>query len=211
VIRERLLDARAERVVLDLAVGPIPVAPTSRDGVEVLWMRQNAPRFGARVEPATAAAALALPPEDVDPDLPCEVVSTGIPFLIVPLTSLDALRRCRIAPAAYETLGAAAGTTDVLVLARSGRDPSHALSVRVFAPAHGVPEDPATGSANGCLAGWLCRHHVLGSDAVEVTVGQGHEIGRPSRLHLRAWAEAGHVAVEVGGQVAPVAEGRLLP
>jgi trans-2,3-dihydro-3-hydroxyanthranilate isomerase len=112
--------------------------------------------------------------------------------------------------AAYEALGAAAGTDDVLVLARSGRDPSHTLSVRVFAPAHGVPEDPATGSANGCLAGWLSRHRALGDDLVEVTVGQGHELGRPSRLHLRALPEEGAIAVEVGGQVAAVAEGRLL-
>lgn len=211
VIRERLLGGRADRVVLDLPVGPIPVTAVREGGREVLWMRQNPPAFGARVEPGAAAAALGLEASDVRSELPCEEVSTGLPFLIVPLASLEALRRSAVDHARLAALLAPLGAEDVMVVALAGRDGSHDVSARVFAPAHGVPEDPATGSANGCLAGWLSRHRALGDDRVETTVGQGHEIGRPSLLHLRARPELGRIAVEVGGGVVPVAEGRLVP
>jgi len=210
VIRSSFLGAGADRVELDLPVGTIPVVPAVVDGAEVLWMRQVPPRFGARVPPAAIAAALGLSIGDVDAQLPVEEVSTGIAFLITPLTSLDALRRAQIDPAACAALLEGGMAEDVLVLAREGRDPSHQLSVRVFAASHGVLEDPATGSANGCLAGWLCRHEVLGDPHVDVTVGQGHEIGRPSLLRLRARPDGDAIAVEVGGRVIPVAEGRLV-
>jgi len=210
VIRSELLGGGADRIDLDLPVGTIPVTPAAEIGAEVLWMRQVPPRFGARVAPEAIAAALGLAPEDVDAELPVEEVSTGIGFLITPLTSLSALRRAKPDTAACAALLEGGMAEDVLILAREGRDPSHRLSVRVFAASHGVPEDPATGSANGCLAGWLSRHRALGDARVDVTVGQGHEIGRPSLLRLRAWPEGETIAVEVGGRVVPVAAGRLL-
>jgi trans-2,3-dihydro-3-hydroxyanthranilate isomerase len=210
VIRSVLLGGRAKRIELDLPVGTIPVVPTVDGDAGVLWMRQVPPRFGARVPPAAVAAALGLEPEDVDENLPAEEVSTGIGFLIAPLTSLDALRRAQVDPTACAALLEGDMTEDVMIVAREGRDPSHQISVRVFAASHGVLEDPATGSANGCLAGWLSRHEVLGDPHVDVTVGQGHEIGRPSLLRLRAWPDGDAIAVEVGGRVIPVAEGRFV-
>ncbi len=209
VIRSVLLGGRAELIELDLPVGTISVVPTVVDGAEVLWMRQVPPLFGARFAPDAIARVLGLAAEDVDADLPVEEVSTGIGFLITPLASLDALRRARIDATACSALLEGGMAEDVLIVAREGRDPSHQLSVRVFAASHGVLEDPATGSANGCLAGWLSRHRVLGDPHVDVTVGQGHEIGRPSLLRLRAWPDGDGIAVEVGGRVVPVAEGRL--
>ena len=77
--------------------------------------------------------------------------------------------------------------------------------MRLFAPALGVPEDPATGSAAGWLGAYLLRHRVLG-DALDVRLEQGHEIARPSLLRVRA-DESG---VEVGGRVIPVARGEWL-
>jgi trans-2,3-dihydro-3-hydroxyanthranilate isomerase len=71
-------------------------------------------------------------------------------------------------------------------------------------------EDPATGSANCCLAAWLSRHRYFGSAAVDVRVEQGYEMGRPSLLRLRAVPEGDGIAVEVGGRVFPVAEGTLV-
>ncbi len=210
VIRSTFLGDGCERVALDLPVGTIPVVFDSRDGAEVLWMRQVPPRFGARFAPDAIARVLGLAPEDVDADLPVEEVSTGIGFLITPLTSLDALLRVRVDTGACAALLQGGMADDVLVVAREGRDPTHQLSVRVFAASHGVAEDPATGSANGCLAGWLSWHRVLGDAHVDVTVGQGHEIGRPSLLRLRAWPDGDGIAVEVGGRVIPIAEGRLV-
>ena len=95
----------------------------------------------------------------------------------------------------------------LLVFCPLGRDDSHDVSVRMFAPALGVAEDPATGSGAGCLAAYLLRHRCLGPKGVETRVGQGHEIGRPSLLHLRAQGENGAIRVEVGGRVFEVARG----
>ena len=74
----------------------------------------------------------------------------------------------------------------------------------------GIPEDPATGSAAGCLAGYLVEHRYFGADAVEMRVEQGYEIGRPSLLYLRAEREGEAINISVGGKVQLVARGELV-
>jgi trans-2,3-dihydro-3-hydroxyanthranilate isomerase len=81
--------------------------------------------------------------------------------------------------------------------------------VRVFADYYGVPEDPATGSANGCLAGYLVMHRYFGGDEINVRSEQGYEIGRPSLLLLRASAAGSRIDVYVGGRAVMVARGEL--
>lgn len=82
--------------------------------------------------------------------------------------------------------------------------------VDVFADYYGIVEDPATGSANSCLAAYLLQHRCFGSDSIDVRVEQGYEIGRPSLIYLRARELAGRIHVEVGGRVFALMEGRLL-
>jgi trans-2,3-dihydro-3-hydroxyanthranilate isomerase len=84
------------------------------------------------------------------------------------------------------------------------------LHVRVFADYYGVPEDPATGSANGCLAGYLAEHRYFGEPRVNVRVEQGIEIGRPSLIYLKAREIGVNMSVEVGGRVIPVARGEII-
>jgi trans-2,3-dihydro-3-hydroxyanthranilate isomerase len=80
----------------------------------------------------------------------------------------------------------------------------------MFSPYYGVPEDPATGSANGCLAAYLARHAYFGSGTVDARVEQGYELDRPSLLYLEATDRGDDVTVEVGGRVVDVARGELL-
>jgi trans-2,3-dihydro-3-hydroxyanthranilate isomerase len=80
----------------------------------------------------------------------------------------------------------------------------------MFTDASGIPEDPATGSAAGCLAGYLVEHRLFGADAVEVRVEQGYEIHRPSLLYLQAEREGETINVFVGGKVQVVARGELV-
>jgi trans-2,3-dihydro-3-hydroxyanthranilate isomerase len=80
----------------------------------------------------------------------------------------------------------------------------------MFDDYHGIPEDPATGSANGCLAAYLVKHRYFGSVEVDLRVEQGYEIGRPSLLLLKAKEARGVIDVNVGGRVIPVAKGELL-
>ena len=73
-----------------------------------------------------------------------------------------------------------------------------------------LSEDPATGSANGCLAGYLAKYRYFGSSGVDVRVEQGYEIGRPSLLYLKAEEKDGKIDVSVGGKVVMVAKGELI-
>lgn len=102
------------------------------------------------------------------------------------------------------------GARAILVFAPEPHDEGNALSARMFAPALGVSEDPATGSANGCLAGYLVEHRYLGTDSIDIRVEQGYEIGRPSLLYLRAQRSDEGISVSVGGKVQMVARGELL-
>jgi len=98
----------------------------------------------------------------------------------------------------------------VLIFAPDTYHVENDLNVRVFVHHYGVPEDPATGSGNGCLAGYLSRHRYFGSDTVDCRVEQGYEIHRPSLLLLRAWEAENRIVVEVGGRVEMIARGELL-
>jgi len=73
-----------------------------------------------------------------------------------------------------------------------------------------IVEDPATGSANCCLAAYLVKHRYFGSDSIDVRVEQGYEIGRPSRIYLRAGLRNGRIEVKVGGKVVTVAKAELM-
>ena len=84
------------------------------------------------------------------------------------------------------------------------------LNVRFFADYYGIPEDPATGSGNGCLAAYLAKYQYWGKSKIDIRVEQGFEIGRPSLLLLRAEEKEGQISVEVGGSVFKVAEGELV-
>jgi trans-2,3-dihydro-3-hydroxyanthranilate isomerase len=86
----------------------------------------------------------------------------------------------------------------------------HDLNVRMFADYYGVPEDPATGSANGCLAAYLVKHKYFGTSSIDIKVEQGYEIGRKSRLYLKGNEQDGHIHVFVGGKVVMVAKGELV-
>ena len=184
VIRERIANTRPETVVLDLEVGSIPVETRERGGQETLWMTQRPPEFGPELSHDTVADVLSLAVSDLDTDWPVQVVSTGLPTIVVPLESRAALTDIDLDRDAYRAVTGDRAAKNVLAFCRDPRSDENDLAVRVFAPFYGVPEDPATGSSNGCLAAYLVRHELLGGDSIDVRVEQGYEMDRPSLLHL---------------------------
>ncbi|HKC49362.1 MAG TPA: PhzF family phenazine biosynthesis protein [Myxococcota bacterium] len=202
-IRSALLDDVASEVVLRLGVGPVRVR-FAADGLA--WLESPSARFDPFAKRDLAAAALGLPLDSLDPALPVEVQRTGANQLFVPLRDLAALRAARIEAGAYERLIAAGGPPSLYAFARGARDPRNHWSVRLFAPALGVPEDPATGSAAGFFGAYLARHRAHGDGTLDVRLEQGHEIGRPSLLHVRA----NGTTILVGGRVISVARGEWL-
>jgi trans-2,3-dihydro-3-hydroxyanthranilate isomerase len=210
VIRQEMIGEPVETVRLNLGVGQIPVTFAREKGRDVLWMRQNAPDFGPTIDVGVMADVLGLDAVDIDAGFPVQEVSTGMWFIIVPLRSLDAVRRSRSVRDKYFALVEGRQAKAILVFCREARSAENDLSVRVFVSYYGVEEDPATGSGNGCLAAYLVQHRYLGGSRIDVRVEQGHEIHRPSRLYLKAEERDGTIHVRVGGKVVMVAKGNLV-
>jgi trans-2,3-dihydro-3-hydroxyanthranilate isomerase len=208
IIRHFVAPEKTEKVLLNLKVGQIPVHFES-DGGEVAWMRQNPPVFGKTFESPRFARLLGLDVSDFSEKLPIQEVSTGLLFIIVPLKTLDAVKRATVNQAVQAELGKEI-MAGILIFCPEPYAKGNDLNVRVFVDAYGIPEDPATGSGNGCLAGYLSRYQYFGSSDVEAKVEQGCEIGRPSLLYLRAKNKEGDIRVEVGGKVVLIAKGELL-
>lgn len=204
IIRNKLGLTTANEFTLNFRVGKIPVT-FSEDSV--VWMKQMPPAFGKQLDPGTLAGVLGIETSDIDHDFPIEEVSTGFPHLIVPLNSLDVLKRAAIHKDEYFALVNTAWAKNILVFSREAYEPWQSLSVRVFADFYGVPEDAATGSGNGCLAAYLVRHKFFGTSDMDVLTGQGYEMERPSTLALRANENKIGIEVSVGGSVVDVAEG----
>ncbi len=211
VIGRELTGGEPEEIVLNLKVGQIPVRfETDDEGREVLWMRQNEPDFGADLAPEVIAPVLGLDLWDIDDRFPVQDVSTGLPFLIVPVKDLEALRGAAVRREEFFELIADTRWKAPLIFCPETRRPDNDLSVRVFVDYYNITEDPATGSANGCLAAWLVRHRYFGSDRIDIRVEQGHEIHRPSLLHLQAAGSEAGIEVHVGGSVIETARGEFV-
>lgn len=205
LIREKIVQKPLERIVLNLKIGQIPVTFSKDD---VLWMQQAEPVFGETLSEVEVTKAFGETPYMLNHDYPIQAVSTGLPTVIVPVCSLGKLRSLVLDPAACKLALQNVEARNFLLFAKEGYEQGQTLAVRMFAPSLGVMEDAATGSANGCLAAYLVKHQCLGSPEVDIKVGQGYEINRPSQLYLNAKGETGNISVKVGGRVRLVAEGK---
>ena len=148
--------------------------------------------------------------DDLDGRYPVQEVSTGLPAIIIPLKDLGALKRCRVDGERYLELVEGTEAKNVFVFCPKPHEEGNNLAARMFADYYGVPEDPATGSAAGFLAGYLVEHRYFDAVSVDVRLEQGCEIGRPSLLYPRARKEGDEISISVGGKVQMVAKGELL-
>ncbi|MEZ0609241.1 PhzF family phenazine biosynthesis protein [Fibrella sp. WM1] len=215
VIANRLFQTGSVPLTLQLAVGPIQV----RWEGATPWLTAAQPRFGLTYSPADVAQLLNLPPDLVDDQWPIEWVSTGLDYVVVPVRSLDALRRVQLDVGTFEawllqhqlhkTNSPNQLHTSLYVVSQESYSPDNQLAARMFCLEQGrVGEDPATGSAGSCLLAYLLKNGIYGDGAVQVRVEQGYEIGRPSLLELAgSITESGTYDLQVGGQVQYVAAG----
>jgi trans-2,3-dihydro-3-hydroxyanthranilate isomerase len=211
VIQQEIVGKQIEALKLNMKVGQIPVT-FNYDGEKpgILWMKQITPIFGDTVESGAISAVLGIDESDIDGRFPIQEVSTGIPFIIVPLKSLAAVKRAKIVRDKYFRLIEDREAKAVFIFCPETYHPANDIHARMFADYYGVPEDPATGSANGCLAGYLVKYRYSGNNKIDVRVEQGYEIGRASLLYLRAEEKGGVIDVTVGGRVVMVAKGELV-
>lgn len=204
VIHSLLKWDTGRRILLNLGVGQIPV---EFDG-DILTMEQKQPQFGLRItERSRIASILNIRADDLDERFPVQVVSTGLPFVIVPAKTRSAVERCSIQHSLYREFLEKVVRASLLVFAPEVTDRDNDVHARVFVDDAGFFEDPATGSANGNLAAYVVEHRFFGKFHVRYRVEQGVEMGRPSLLRIDAAKTDGRFVIRVGGRVFPVAEG----
>jgi trans-2,3-dihydro-3-hydroxyanthranilate isomerase len=200
-------------LVLEENVGHVPVDVRFSDGRPVFARFTTAVLPEHRPSPvprAELARMVGLAEDDLDPSLPVEMVSCGLPFHCIPVRSLDAIRRAVLDVAAWRRLLANLWADHVYLITLDAEGAGVDVRVRMFGPAVGVPEDPATGSAAAALGGYLSAVDGSESAALRWTVEQGVEIGRPSLLHVEADRSGGTTsAVRVGGSAISVSHGTM--
>jgi len=211
VIRHEIVKKAVPQVTLNLKIGQIPVAfKPQAGGGDLVWMTPKEAAFGKRFDPREIAPLLTVDADDIDPGYPIQSVSTGLPFILLPLRSLAAVRRARVVRDKWLEWVKNRPAKMVFVFCRETVHAANQLHARAFCDYYGIVEDPATGSANSCFAAYLAQHRYFGSDKIDVRVEQGYEIGRPSLIYLTAQNHAGTIQVEVGGTVMMIAQGKLL-
>jgi trans-2,3-dihydro-3-hydroxyanthranilate isomerase len=195
-------------LTFDEAAGPVTVAVRC-DGDGRTWAELAAPQalsLGETVNPARIAEVLSIDVNDIATSTHApQVASVGLPFLIVELASRDALRRARIDLPSLAKRRDAGIVPDIHLYTRS-RD-EFDIRARMFAPFDGVPEDPATGSANCALAALLTHCDSDCSSGGSWRIAQGVEMGRPSILEARTEVADGVIKAWIGGHSVLVGEG----
>ncbi len=213
--REHLFDwAGPETTIrLEEGIGTIPVTLRQEgNGAVFIQMSQPLPAFGAQLANKQAMAEiLSLEKDAIDPQLPLEVVSCGVPFLFVPVRDIRAMRSIRFRQDVSKRVLRDFETANVFVFTREVEMEGATVHSRMFAPVLGVAEDPATGAASGPLGCYLVRHGLVAqAKKVEIVSEQGIEMGRPSVIHIEIEQEDGRItAVRVGGQCYYMGEGYI--
>ena len=210
VLRHHVLSGASGAVRLNLALGQVPVTfEASAEGKEVAWFLAPPVTLGKTCAPERMAAAVGVSPEDIDTDFPVQQFSAGTSAMIVPLRSLDALRRSQLDLDAFAALAAEGFPSLVYLFCRQTHHPGNDLCARFFFEAHGVREDPATGNGAAFLGAYLLEHRFFPEPDFSIRIEQGYEVRRPSLVMLRARRVGGSREVSVGGHVTPTVRGEL--
>ncbi|MEH7459777.1 PhzF family phenazine biosynthesis protein [Bacillus sp. JJ1127] len=206
VLKEELLQNDTLKYIqLHFQGGSVEV--TFHEGENVLWMQQNEPEFGGKLDRNVVAEVLNIDISQIDIRYPIQEVSTGLPVILVPLKSLAAVKEVQINKEKYFKLIEKREAKGIMVFTSETYEEVNDLNVRDFAEYYGIPEDAATGSSNGCLAAYLIKHRYFDEKKINLRVEQGYEIKRPSLLNIRAEEKEDVIDVFVGGEVTSIARG----
>jgi trans-2,3-dihydro-3-hydroxyanthranilate isomerase len=197
----------ATAITLELNVGKVPVTFEEQNGQPVFGeMTQIDPQLGERHDREAVVRASGLRDGDIDPSLPIQTISTGVPFTVVPLRGLEIIRDLHVDLKSSAEYLENSGGKFFYFVTRETEDPAARLHARMM---FYNGEDPATGSAAGCAAAWMVAHGVAQPEE-RVLIEQGTEMKRPSRIFVRASRRDNRVVnVRVGGNVVEVLRGEV--
>jgi trans-2,3-dihydro-3-hydroxyanthranilate isomerase len=201
-------------LLLEENVGPVPVTVRLEKGTPVFAQFTTAMLPEHRPSPHSPdalASMVGLAATDVCPDgMPVEMVSCGLEYHIIPVRTIDAIRRAVLDMALWRQMVADSWAHHVYLVCPEAEGKDVDVRVRMFAPGSGVPEDPATGSAAAALGGYLSKIDGRPEASLSWTVEQGLEMGRPSIIHVEADRARGTTtAVRVGGGAVFVSRGTM--
>jgi trans-2,3-dihydro-3-hydroxyanthranilate isomerase len=214
LLEKGFLQPAGNSLVFEEGVGDIHVDFERREGETpgLITMAQPLPTFGPSItDRQLLADLLSLNPEDIAAQSPAQVVSCGVPYFFVPLQSLDAVKRARLRTDVLENKLNHPQMESVFLFSTETETAAGTVHGRMFAPAFGIPEDPATGSACGPLGCYLVKYGLVPAQAESrIICEQGFEMGRPSILHITiGQAQSQICSVKVGGRSVLVGEGYL--
>jgi trans-2,3-dihydro-3-hydroxyanthranilate isomerase len=208
---EIALDSASVDATLQLGIGPVTVTIENAGGKpDFVWMAHREAEFGAkRTDREHVAKALGITAADIRDDLPIQTVSTGVPFLFVPLRTLEALAKCAPGKASITSLSNPGEQPPLIYVFVAKQSGEFAPRSRMFAPHAGVAEDPATGSAAAPLGAYAATYGLIKpSPKSSFLIQQGVEMGRPSEIRVEvARKDSGAFAIRIGGRCVIVGEG----
>lgn len=206
------------RIKYECNIGVFPLELYVLKGeIDRVVMSQPTPQFLGLVEDMQdifdVAKALGLHKSVIaETKFPIEVVSTGLPVIIVPVRTLTAVKSMTVNHAAITEICQHFGANGIMVYTTLTVEDWSTVHTRMFAAPIGVGEDPATGSASGALGAYLVKNGVVEvAPTTEIIAEQGYEIDRPSRILIQVFSDDDMIqSVKVGGQVVMVAEGKMI-
>ena len=197
-LMSRYYNRNTKQILLDLPVGVIPVEICA----DTLWMTQQKAEFTEILPREEMSQLLNIPLAGIRDDLPVETVSTGLPSILIPLKDLATMRQAYPAIDKYRDFFSKREPATLYLFTEETYLPENSINARSFFDMQRIAEDPATGSAAGCLGAYLQKHLSTG---IEASIEQGFEIGRNSLIKLKVTEDT----LKVGGSVALVAQGEL--
>lgn len=199
---------------LETPIGILPFSvEVSEDGDRRVWMSQKKPLFAKVDELKEAASALGIGADAIFHEaFPLSRSSTGLPCLLVPIRSMDAMMRIAVRDKDLSELATELDVAAVVAYSWSVVDPSSTVHVRCFVPHPWVQEDVASGMPAGALAAYLVENEFIPKGkSGDIVVEQGHSLGRPSRILVRVERHGSTIRrIEVGGSVRASMRGKIM-
>lgn len=205
LIDEGIVPKTSERFLLDEKVGPVPIR-VEQGARPMIWLTTPPIQFRQTHDPVVCARALGIEPNDLL-DAPPQIVTAGNPTLFIAVKDKEVVDRAWLESARLQIVKDSQQEAICVFVFAPTKDGAYS---RMFAPEHGVMEDPATGSATGPLAAFMMQHDLVSRSAGTRFISeQGTKMGRRSILHVRIHGERGVKGIEVGGYTAPLVDATM--
>ncbi|MEI5907705.1 PhzF family phenazine biosynthesis protein [Bacillus spongiae] len=201
--------------IFEEGIGDVPVTVWKKDGqITKVEMEQPLPNFGDKfVDTQMAAKLLSLSVKELHTTLPIQTVSSGVPFLFIPVSSISSIKNIRFRTDIWDQyFSTNQNTMHIFTFSLETEAPHSSVHSRMFAPAMGIAEDPATGAASGPLGAYLVKYGAIQAIDQEnyfIRSEQGFEIQRPSHIDISIHANPDIKRVKVGGKSVIIGSGQL--